>query len=395
MNQSIHSKLLIAVVSFFCMCIPMSVQAGWNINNLSIATGATNRGDPRSDACSDVSGYVLDNTQHVVYTRCDGHIVELKYINGGWHYNDLTVASGAPPRTMNGAYANAPSGYTWGKTQHVVYNADGASGQQGGHIHELWFDGTWHFNDLTIASGAPANALFAPSGYATHHLAVRGQLALGDTQHVVYLGDDKHIHELWFDGIWHFNDLTIASGAPANANSTPSGYASGNTQYVVYQSANRHIHELWFDGTWHFNDLTNASGAPATASYRPAGYTWGNTRHVVYTSSDFHVHELWLNGGGWHFNDLTYSTGAPAVAWFNPSGYAWGNTMHVIYPDYNGNINELWFDGNWYFSDLTKSIRAPMSNVSGVSGYTWSVDNTEHVVYTSNEGIIELWRGGM
>jgi carbohydrate-selective porin OprB len=83
---------------------------------------------------------------------------------------------------------------------------------------------------------------------------------LGDnTQHVVYRGRDNHIHELWWDGAWHHNDLTNAAGAPA-ASSSPEGYILGDgTQHVVYRGGDDHIHELWWDGTWHHNDLSVAA----------------------------------------------------------------------------------------------------------------------------------------
>jgi trypsin len=98
-------------------------------------------------------------------------------------------------------------------TQHVVYRGDD------GHIHELWWDATqcsqttcWHHGDLTEATGA-GRAAGDPAGYM---FVVGGQ----PTQHVVYRGDDGHIHELWWDATqcsqttcWHHGDLTEATGA--------------------------------------------------------------------------------------------------------------------------------------------------------------------------------------
>jgi hypothetical protein len=85
------------------------------------------------------SGYILDNTQHVVSWARDGHVIELWW-DGAWHRNDLTNAAGAPAAT------SSPEGYILGNTQHVV--SRGADD----HIHELWWDGAWHHNDLTVAA---------------------------------------------------------------------------------------------------------------------------------------------------------------------------------------------------------------------------------------------------
>ncbi len=48
----------------------------------------------------------------------------------------------------------------------------------------------WHHNDLTAAAGAPLPAVNqSMSGYAFE--AQR-------TQHVIYVGQDLHFHELWW-----------------------------------------------------------------------------------------------------------------------------------------------------------------------------------------------------
>ena len=93
---------------------------------------------------------------------------------------------------------------------------------------------------------------------------------------------------------WHRNDLTAATGAPAAAGD-PAGYTlASTTQHVVYRGTDNHIHELWWDNNgWHHGDLTAATGSPA-ATGDPAGYTLASTtQHVVYRGTDNHIHELW------------------------------------------------------------------------------------------------------
>jgi hypothetical protein len=202
-----------------------------------------------------------------------------KPLTASWSANDLTSAAGAP------ATAGDPFGYTWSvdSTEHVVYR--GADS----HVHELWFNGAWHHNDLTIAAGGAPNAAGDPAGYTWDH---------DSTQHNVYRGLDGHIHELWFNGSWHHNDLTVAAAGAPLAGSDPIGYTwdVDTTEHVVYRGGDGDIHELWFNGAWHHNDLTIAAGHPGTAVGKPSGYTWSvdRTEHVVYRRADNHVIELYL-----------------------------------------------------------------------------------------------------
>ena len=148
----------------------------------------------------------------------------------------------------------------------------------------------WRHNDLTNATGA-LSAAGDPAGYTWD---------VDKTQHVVYRGSDGHIRELWFSSsawAWNQNDLTIATGALRSAGD-PAGYTwdVDNTQHVIYRGDDGHIHELWFSSTawnWNHNDLTNATGAPA-ATGDPAGYTWAvdKTHHVVYRGTDGNIHDI-------------------------------------------------------------------------------------------------------
>ena len=68
----------------------------------------------------------------------------------------------------------------------------------------------WHHDDLTAAAGAPLPAVDqSMSAYAFEDQG---------TQHVIYVRQDSHIEELWWDNSgWHHNDLTAAASAPLPA----------------------------------------------------------------------------------------------------------------------------------------------------------------------------------
>ncbi|MFF3543983.1 hypothetical protein [Streptomyces platensis] len=264
-------------------------NGAWHHNDLSVAAGA-----PAGVQATRVGrGYAHpgDRTQHVPYLGSDNHVHELWW-DDGWHHNDLTAAAGALANVSGRVYGYVHPG---DGTQHVNYR------DASRHVHELWWDGDWHHNDLTAAAHAPANASGTAYGYVHP-----GE----GTQHVNYFGTDDHVHELRWSGNWQHNDLTAAAHA-LNGNSFtdgPSGYAhpGDGTQHVLYIGSDFHVHELWWDGNWHHNDLSVAAGAHSLAFRTVFGYVHpgDGTQHVNYLDSSLHVQELWWNGP-WHFNDLT------------------------------------------------------------------------------------------
>jgi hypothetical protein len=108
-----------------------------------------------------------------------------------------------------------------------------------GHLHELWWDATngWGGGDLTEVTGAPT-AAGDPAGYAFESQG---------TQHVLYPVGDGSVYELWWDVThgWGAGNLTTVSGAPVSAGD-PAGYVfkAQATQHAVYRGPDRHIHEL-------------------------------------------------------------------------------------------------------------------------------------------------------
>ena len=297
-----------------------------------------------------------------------------------WHLNDLTLATGAP------AGGSRPSGYVFEAqgTQHVTYvGADF-------HIHELLRDSNgWHYNDLTSAAGAPS-AVNTEGGYIFRC-----------TQHVPYMGEAFGILELWRDDHgWHYTNMSQAAGTDGTYTGGATGYAfpAQGTQHVNFPDEYGRIQELWWDSNgWHHRDLTNAAGAPLSSA-NPSGYVFPaqGTQHVTYTGTDAHVYELRWDSTGWHYNDLTAATGAPpAQGNRDASGYVLASeaTQHVNYVGLDNHVHELWWNSNgWHHNDLTAVTGSPESN-SAPAGYVFS--GTQHVNYLGADNHIhELWRDG-
>jgi subtilisin family serine protease len=153
---------------------------------------------------------------------------------GNWHYADLTNAAGAPANAVGDPTCLFD---TTSSVQHVYYRGGD------GHIHALWWapGGNWQYGDLTNWAGAPANAVGDPTCLFDTTSSV---------QHVYYRGGDGHIDELWWApaGNWQRNDLTIASGAPDNAVGDPTCLfdTTSSVQHVYYRGSDSHIHALWW-----------------------------------------------------------------------------------------------------------------------------------------------------
>ncbi|MDT5320870.1 MAG: hypothetical protein QOD88_3392, partial [Mycobacterium sp.] len=88
---------------------------------------------------------------------------------------------------------------------------------------------------------------------------------------------------------------------------------SNDSQHVNYIGTDKHVHELYITAGagWVDNDLTTLAGAvPPTPTTAHDGYRLSNdSKHVNFIGTDNHVHELYITAGaGWVDNDLTALT---------------------------------------------------------------------------------------
>jgi Fungal fucose-specific lectin len=304
-NVKVVKYLMIAPFRVYQFAMPL-IRRSHGANrfglSMSISNGQSNTGVGVSHSASGVcpAAYAFEDqgTQHVIYVGRDFHINELWWDNNGWHHNDLTAATGAPLPAVDQsmtAYAFEDQG-----TQHVIY-----IGQNDFHINELWWDNNgWHYNDLTTATGAPLpGGTGGPLPLAVEQSTSAYAFEDEGTQHVIYIGgEDNHFHELWWDNSgWHHNDLTVAAGAPLPAvDQSWSAYAFEHqrSQHIIYVGGQDiHIHELWWgNNAWHHNDITTAAGAPLPSlDQGMSAYAFEDqhTQHVIYTGQDGHFKELW------------------------------------------------------------------------------------------------------
>jgi hypothetical protein len=330
----------------------------------------------------------VHGTMDVDYVGGDAHVHQLWY-NGAWNKVDLSSLASAPAASLTSGIKTAFNSNAGTMEIHYIGTDQ--------HVYTLFYDGSWHVADLTATTGA-LNAISGSPLTVLHNPIV-------NTQEVEYLGTDQHVHLLFYDGSWHTQDLTVTAGAPNAA--TSSRLASevntlANTVEVHYIGTDQHVHTLWYDGTWHTSDLMAASGAPNAVAGSPitaAVNTVANTVEVGYIGGDQHIHQLWYNGL-WHTTDLTATTGSPnavtnssLVAELNTIA----NTMEVHYVGTDQHVHTLWYNGLWHTSDLMVASGAPNAvSSSPLTAVVDTIANTIEVEYLgSDQHVHQLWYNGL
>jgi hypothetical protein len=405
-----HLMVLVMFVGALMAGTRLSAQGVWNINDLGGIQGNVRV----AGSGQNLAGFAWEsqNTEHVFFIGSDSHIHEL-YHDTAWHHNDLTQLSGDPGKPLGHLAA-----YVWEKqgTEHVFYVGNDFPPR----IHELYYDGKWHAHDLNQA--VPDAALPASDSASLVGYVFAGQ----NTQHVIYVGNDLHIHELSYDNKWQHSDLSkAASKQPEEVlcgGITAFASEYENTQHVFYiQSAG--ISELWWNGTWHLDSIgLDQHGVPPYAAYltpQLAGYSWESKKseHVIYIDrNNYHIHEIYLDNTPhiWINSDLSNTVGqnkaflpgmnATAGAVPGLLGYAFESdgTEHVIYTGVNNDIWELYHDGGGWQVGGRSRDGVPMSLIQQFNlpptlgmnpsthllGYSFERQKTEHIFFVSNNGTI-------
>jgi hypothetical protein len=269
-----------------------------------------------------------------------------------WADADLTAVAhsewpgGAPRGVFPRGYVRADG------VAAVVYLGITPDGQHtDGRLHELALLGgrDWTHFDLTQEAGAPPGGDYGGALKAY----VRGD---GITA-VVYVGNDRRIHELALLGAqsWRHFDLNAATPTGETGQLYLDAYVRADgTTAVVYQGEDDHVHELALVGgtDWRHFDLTKRATAPTPA---PASNVTGVTAYVrgdglsavVFRGEDSHMHELALVGGThWEHFDLTAAAaarGTPAPPGHSQRAYVRADGISaVVYNSVGDNhIHEL------------------------------------------------------
>ena len=289
--------------------------------------------------------------KQIAYLGWDSHVHELWLRPGAeWHHADLTTRAGAPPARI------VTTGYSWapGHSKQVVFVGDDD------HIHELSVDagGHWQHVDLTAITAAPLCGSNFMVGFGWSE---------GNCKQIAYVGKDSHVHELVMEigKSWVHTDLTSITNAPHAVDLTVGfEWKEGHCKELAFVGEDRHVHELYLPAgeQWVHVDLTSITHAPDAMNI-VTGYAWpeGHSKQIAFLGLDRHIHELYVQvGDTWKHADLTNLSHAPVTSVLTLDGYGWsaGNTKQLVYMGEDRQVRELWMSPttDWMYTDLSREV---------------------------------------
>jgi hypothetical protein len=178
---------------------------GWHLTDVTVASGS----NPVAAVGNPLAGFYDSTAGHdaVFYQGTNQHVYELVFSTSGWSSVDVT--GNATPPTVGSALA--------AHVNSVAGNEEVFFLDSNQNVRELSAPSTnsslWSETDVTTISGG-APLAFPGSPLATH------VSTLDNTDHAFYLGEDRNVHELWSNGSWHFNDDSTSTN-PAAAEAFP------------------------------------------------------------------------------------------------------------------------------------------------------------------------------
>ncbi len=259
------------------------------------------------------------------------------------------------------------------------------------HIHEFHVGngGTWQHTDLNTLASAPLATSRFLVGYAWPE---------SGTKQVAYLGPEGHIHELCVSTgcAWQHADLSALTGAPPAVQVT-AGYSwnAGRSKQIVFVGDDAHLHEISAEAgrPWQHADLSAITNAPLPSSYFMVGYEWTErcSKQLVYVGRDGHLHELYLKVGGvWEHQDLSAITNAPRAVDVMV-GYEWrdGRSQQIAFVSEDNHVHELCMPAGqtWQHADLSAITNAP-SAMNVLTGYAWPTGHSKQIAYLGQDGHI-------
>jgi hypothetical protein len=308
------------------------------------------------------------------------HIHFLSHNNAGWFDQDLT-------QLTNANLPNSPTGiaafYTTTNNQlHVFY----ATTDQ--HVHQFYFNNkAWQDQDLTVMAGGPlALGLGGISGFS-----------IGNLQYVFYIGNDLHVHGLFYNKKWTDQDITVlAGGVVTDFDSLVAFNTVPNKQFHVFYLANNSndIHELNFNGsTWSDQNMRAISNqAPSDRGWM-AGFAVGNQQHLFFTEfsprDKRHLSHLFFNGVKWVDQDLSAKVhGLPLNPAAAITAFAANATQLEAYCVTNDlDVHQFTFKNNkWTDEDLSALVGAqPDNSINGMVAFKTAPNNQFHLTYPPND----------
>jgi lysozyme len=289
--------------------------------------------------------------QHVAYVQPDGHVHLLTSAGAGaWHDDDLTFQSAQKGISDPGAVAlGDPAAVALGGREFIVYRSTNGQLSCFSRSESAALPDWGMPQPLPV--GSPARAVSDP------RIAV-----IGNQLHMAYWRDDDHLCRIWWDGAWHFADMTQDAGGP-NASGNPATYTFGGAVHSISRAGREgHLYDLWSDaGGGKQQDITHDStpprGVAATpaATYTPAVYYLAETSDMAWPRVVFRA----VRGKIWEIardtlqaRNLSDEAGGAPTAAGSPAAFVVNGEAHIVYRGIDGHIYDITrSNGPWRYRD--------------------------------------------
>jgi hypothetical protein len=308
---------------------------------------------------------VVAHTSEFYWISPNQH-VNVFWSDGSYHWADLTLATGADPAAADSALSGVSLN---GKAQttevyFITHNQ---------HVAQFWYgSGSWHWADLSASIGAPSAA--PGSGLAAPNLLP----TTNDAVPLYFICTNQHICRLNYDGAWHWGgDASGPAGAPIAVAGSPLSINASvvNTPAEIYYfSANQHVNRLWFSSGWKWSDLTSSAFADPAALGSDLNSTLNagsSQMEVYYTGPDHRIYELARAvtptgpTGSWFWGGtISNVAGGPFASisgGISSQRNPAASTSEVYYVAVDQKPNLLWYDGHWHTANMNAAIGAPLA----------------------------------
>lgn len=260
---------------------------------------------------SKITATTFNGFSHIYYILSkSGGISELRYDNDGWHY-DINV----DPTSLYIGGNSIASTTKEGEGPRVYYIIPGGRLSELG-FHEESPEKNWIRADPTVYTNLDDPENRPDSNYDLTAITISN----GAAPRLYYVSVTGNIHELAWNGDWTNTDI----GLDLNAEKVLPSSGAGNTMTsisfngdprVYYIGQDKDVHELAWNGGWTYRDLNsdlaskNIYAPPACCGI--AATTFYGDPRVYYCGNDNMIHELAWWGNDWHYRPI----GSEAKAW--------------------------------------------------------------------------------
>lgn len=264
-----------------CLCLIMVILAVPKVN-------------AQKGWVSGLASYIETNGSKHAYFYDENFNIGHVYGTGtSFTFQELIVAGAAEPNTETGWITAL---YDHAGTHHVFYIDINQ------HLDQLYYNGTWHFQDLTASAGAPLcismsplTSFVDPSG-AVHVAFLEGNY-VNDVAQLYSANGSQWIYQNWSAG---------TGGSASQGTAITSLVDSSSAQHIFYTDKNQDsLDQLYYNGTFHFQRVSGVPNAVSAMS----GLASGSQQIVAYMNSSYELSASIFNGSTWTVSTLTaYNT---------------------------------------------------------------------------------------